>query len=46
MVTPIGRRGLEPSRILVLNLAYPKTALEFHRNGIFMESVEKKNLAL
>ena len=46
MVTPIGKRGLEPRRILVSNLAYPKTALEFRRNGIFIESVEKKNLAL
>ena len=46
MVTPIGRRGLEPRRILVSNLAYPKTVLEFRRNGIFIESVEKKNLAL
>ena len=46
MVTLIGRRGSEPRQILVSNLAYPKTALEFRRNGIFIESVEKKNLAL
>ena len=45
MVTPIGRRSLEPRRILASNLAYPKTALEFRRNGIFIESVEKEEFS-